>query len=92
MNLDWMALAVCASDPERMFPQGELKVKPSRRRNRPSLAELFALELCEVCPVLASCSPYSLGSEYGVAGGMTEVQRMHARRAIRERHPRLEAS
>ncbi len=70
--------ALCAEDPERMHPVAESQ----RSRQEPTAGERHALAVCYRCPLLASCREAVLTVAplpYGVAGGMTAMQRRAAR-------------
>jgi len=68
---DWRARALCAgADPEIFFPAGEPGNRYDARNAR-------ALAMCGNCPVLDECQRWALdsGLEYGIAGGLTAVER-----------------
>lgn len=71
-----LGAAVCAADPEQMFPVAE-----SGEAGRPTDGERRALRVCGRCPLLVGCRSVVLGMElpYGVAGGLTAADRRAAR-------------
>lgn len=83
LNLEaeyWRDNAACAEDPnDTIFFQDGLK------RNSRAAAVEAAKQICEKCPVIRECREYALKNpektEYGVWGGLSELER----RAIRRR-------
>lgn len=76
---DWHTAAACLTeDPELFFPEGTKG--PSERQ------AAVAKSVCELCPVKAPCLEWALesGAEYGVWGGLDEVER----RALKRRRAR----
>jgi WhiB family redox-sensing transcriptional regulator len=79
--MTWDEEASCRSvDPEVFFP------------DRPSDHASMAKAICRGCPVRAQCLEFALEArlDYGVWGGMTEIERRSLRRS-RQRKARREA-
>ncbi|MEV1292752.1 WhiB family transcriptional regulator [Pseudonocardia sp. NPDC049635] len=77
-DVGWRLGAACAStDPEVFFP--------TATRGRPlARAEAAALAVCAGCPVLAPCRVWAVAElAHGVAGGLTEAERVALRRTGR---------
>jgi WhiB family transcriptional regulator, redox-sensing transcriptional regulator len=78
-GLDWQARAVCRDvDPELFFPSAEAG---------PAYARQVAAgkAVCARCPVRAECLAWALERlPYGIAGGLTERERLAVRRFHRE--------
>lgn len=69
-QLRWDELAACATvDPEVFFPLAD--------DMRMSVSEIeLAKAVCESCPVRGQCLEYALRAlPYGIAGGLTPVER-----------------
>ena len=60
-------------EPGRWFPPG----RPARTREGRERQSAYARRICVGCPVAAACLEYAVraGCEYGVWGGLTEVER-----------------
>jgi hypothetical protein len=72
---DWRARAACRGvDPEIFFPVAETGPVLARQ-------EAHALSYCARCPVVAECLTFALAKiPYGIAGGMTALQRAELKR------------
>lgn len=83
-DLDWQDDAACLSYPAVLFFGIDDSESPIERRSREREAKL----VCAGCRVRAECLQYALSAkeQYGVWGGMTELERrahMRARLAHR---------
>lgn len=76
--------AACSEiDPELFFPQDGEDL-PNGRSVAPTYKNLAAARaICDSCELKARCLEYALrNDEYGVWGGLTEMQRSNLRRKV----------
>jgi WhiB family transcriptional regulator, redox-sensing transcriptional regulator len=83
-QFDWRLLAACRNlDPDLFFPIGT---------TGPSVSQIAeAKQVCLTCPVRNQCLNWAVShyQDYGIWGGMTELERQALRTAInvRQRRP-----
>ena len=78
-DAEWREEAACLAYPAVLFFGLDDSESPVERRGR----EEKAKRICQTCPVLQPCLEYALATreQYGIWGGMTEVERKALLRA-----------
>lgn len=71
--MDWQESAICRQvDPELFFPE---KAQHEQAR--------LAKKVCSTCPVKAECLQAGMFEEYGIWGGLSNVERRQIRKRMR---------
>ncbi len=82
---EWMEEAKCRGlDPNTFFPRGSMQQETAGEKAAKRIC--LGRDGAPICPVINECRDYALEHNeiFGVWGGLTERERMRARRIIRE--------
>ena len=88
MTDNWRAQAACKGMGHLFFDKTLPKSRPSQREEYPHL--LWALKLCDECPVRLTCFEEAMANhEVDIWGGTTKTQRKEIRKKRRQRREQV---